>query len=87
MGLDPWHERMLLTLAQAGTPTAPAAAAGSSAQEAVAAAEAEKAEVDSRSIFIGNVDYGCDAGELMDHFKVSMNFTCIGSMLLHAEPA
>ncbi|KAG2445279.1 hypothetical protein HYH02_008746 [Chlamydomonas schloesseri] len=55
--------------AAAGTSGAAAGAAGGAAAAAAQAqTEAEKAEVDSRSIFVGNVDYGCTPEELQQHF-------------------
>ncbi|KAJ4784543.1 Polyadenylate-binding 2 [Rhynchospora pubera] len=39
------------------------------ANSAVAATQAEKEEVDSRSIYVGNVDYGCSPEELQQHFQ------------------
>ncbi|GIL67251.1 hypothetical protein Vafri_20683 [Volvox africanus] len=44
------------------------AASGAAAAAAAAAADLEKAEIDSRSIYVGNVDYGCTPEELQQHF-------------------
>ncbi|XP_044971845.1 polyadenylate-binding protein 1-like isoform X2 [Hordeum vulgare subsp. vulgare] len=47
-----------------------AAAAASSQEDPTAAATAlEKAEVDARSIYVGNVDYECLPEEVQEHFQ------------------
>jgi hypothetical protein len=35
-----------------------------------AGVQASREEADSRSIYVGNVDYACDAEEVMQHFQV-----------------
>ncbi|CAN6319146.1 unnamed protein product [Urochloa humidicola] len=43
--------------------------AASHEEESEAAAAAEKAEVDARSIYVGNVDYACLPEEVQQHFQ------------------
>ncbi|KAM3409763.1 hypothetical protein ACQJBY_002183 [Aegilops geniculata] len=45
------------------------AAAASHEDPAAAATALEKAEVDARSIYVGNVDYGCLPEEVQEHFQ------------------
>ncbi|CAN6294240.1 unnamed protein product [Urochloa humidicola] len=47
----------------------PPAASHEEESEAAAAAAAEKAEVDARSIYVGNVDYACLPEEVQQHFQ------------------
>ncbi|KAM3403377.1 hypothetical protein ACQJBY_006862 [Aegilops geniculata] len=46
-----------------------AAAAASHEDPAATATALEKAEVDARSIYVGNVDYGCLPEEVQEHFQ------------------
>lgn len=47
------------------------AAAGAAGAAGAADTDEAKQEVDSRSVYIGNVDYGCTPEELQQHFAVS----------------
>ncbi|KAL6642669.1 hypothetical protein ACP70R_020850 [Stipagrostis hirtigluma subsp. patula] len=44
-------------------------AASHEEEPAAAVTTAEKAEVDARSIYVGNVDYGCSPEEIQQHFQ------------------
>lgn len=55
-------------VADAPAPGSSAGAAPAAGAGAGAAVDAEKAEADSRSVYVGNVDYACTPEELQQHF-------------------
>ena len=48
-------------------------------EQPIDAEEAERVskEADSRSVYVGNVDYDCTPEELQRHFQVSCPFGCV----------
>lgn len=53
---------------EGGAAAGSAVGGGPAAAAAAAAADPEKTEIDSRSVYVGNVDYACTPEELQQHF-------------------